>query len=674
VVEVAVDLLLIWLFSFFTGAGLYELVVPDNIKTYYLYPILAAGLGLLQLAIICAYLIYFSASIVSASYISAGVGVTTLILALVLNAHDLKPMRERMRELGKLFSLRALAFAGLLCLVLAPVWAARMATTPYRIGIDQVGYAQAAQYLLEGGTLKKAAGTLLNDLQTRDLKKAEAQNILTLNFEAFVDSDFLLKAFRWGFPGAVAALTLLTRSGHVFRIEFLFLIFSYALTLGLAFQILKRYFMLTSNAAFAATAALGLNCNLLNVYYEGQLAQVFITPFFLLLFAVYLYVRKTSSDAIRSAILFAFLIAGIFSSYNEAIVLIGALFYLILLLDFCLYRKTNRPAMLVLTIGFVAGFAAALPISAGWLAYTAANLQGLARGGFWQPHWASLAEILGFLNMYGQIGYALLPRSPLNELLSMGLSVVLACGVLLFIAREKNLDRAFWLAPLLLIAAAYVHVHYIAQILNYSYMKIYTMLIPLAACVVFAAIFSLTSSRVKLGKLMSYGAVAVVCLTGMSYIGQYLVESQYVTKDMFALYKFQHGRRFDNDAVMMPRKQLQAAIQEYMLAPLISMNWLNEGVFPKSLLSYDKKRVITILTGEDACLQCLVLNHPHQVEYSNPSYVVFDSGLMVHDVCPGDPKMYSLDAGPSVWRGAPVSQCDPRFFSRLSALRESVLR
>ncbi len=668
-VEVAVDLLLIWLFSFFTGAGLYELIVPDDIKEYYLYPLLAAGLGLLQLAIICAYLIYFSFGIGSAFYISAGIGLVTLASAL---ARNVSLVSERLRGLRKLFSLRALAFVGLLCLVLAPVWAAGMATTPYRVGIDQVGYAQAAQSLVEGGTLKKAADALLHDLQTHDLKKAETQNVVTLNYGTFVDSDFLLKAFRWGFPGAVASLTLLTRSGHVFRIQFLFLILSYALTLALAFQILRRNFSLTSNAALASVAALALNCNLLNVYYEGQLAQVFITPFFLLLFAAYLYVRKTGSNVVRAAVLFAFLVAGIFSSYNESIVLIAGLLYMMLLLDFVLSRQTNRAALLAVTIGFVAGFAAALPISAGWLAYTTANLQGLARGGFWQPHWASFAEILGFLNMYGQVGYALLPRSLLNEVLSIVLSLVLVCTVAVFLLREKSIDRAFWLAPLLIIVAAYVQVHYVAQILNYSYMKIYTMLIPLVACVVFAAIFSSARSGTKFGKYISAAAVAVVCLTGISYIAQYLTESKYVTRDMFAFYKFQQTRRFDNFAIMMPQKQLQGRIQQYMLVPLISMNWLNEGVFPKSLLSYTSKPVITILTGEDACLECLVLNHPQQIVYSNPSYVVFNSGRTVHEVCPGDPKMYAIDADRRLWSRAPASQCDPSFFAGLAALRESV--
>ena len=133
----------------------------------------------------------------------------------------------------------ALVATGTLLAVLAPVLAAGFATTPYRSGIDQVGYSESAQYLLEGGTLGKLRSRLLSELETKSLTVAKQQNNKDVRFESYVDSEFLLKARRWGYPGALAAMTALTRNDHVFRLAFILLIIEYSLTLALVYQLTR---------------------------------------------------------------------------------------------------------------------------------------------------------------------------------------------------------------------------------------------------------------------------------------------------------------------------------------------------------------------------------------------------------------------------------------------------
>ncbi len=675
-IEVLADLSLIYLFSFFSGIGLYEFIVPTIYKTRSLFLLLPAGLGILLTSIISAYLVYASLNINFSIYISLGIGACTLTAALLRSRGHMSDFYERLRDIGGISSVKIVLFVALLAVLLAPVLNAGMPTTPYRIGIDQVGYAESAQFLVEGGTLAKARANLLTGLQTHDLALAEAKNVRSLNFGTYVDTEFLLKAMRWGFPGVVASMTELTRSGHVFRIEFLLLILSYAVLIGLVVHTLRRHFMMPFSIAFAIAAALALNCNLLNVYYEGELSEIFILPYFLMIFIVFLDARvvRTTSKSLfpnlladsQPILLLAFLTAGMFSAYNESMVLIFALLYLIVFLDFCFYRRTSQRAMLVMASGLGMGFVAILPVSWRWFVYTAANLQGLARAGFWQPHWASLAEILGLLNMYTQVGYQLLGRSIGNEVVSIGLSLVAVALMLRFILKAKDLDRSFWVAPFVLILAIYLKTHFIDGILNYPYMKVYTMLTPLLVVPAFAALYDYARQKGSFVKFVQYFALATVMSTGLIYIGQYLAQGHYVTRDMFSMYQYNGARRFDRYAIITP----QQIIASYMLSPLISMNWLNQSTVPTYIAPAMSKKVIVVLSNDQlTCRICFIMRYGKQIVYSNPSYIFVDTGMTVARFCPVDAAAYKINADRRQWTGLPMNQCKDLTSLNLSYLQ-----
>ena len=237
----------------------FSLLVPDYLKQRSLVLLLPPGLGLLQLAIVDGYLVATSSPSDRSIYISAGLGVGTL--AAVLFRSRGKLLADCASAFRSAVSVRGAIFLLLLGVVALPVIGAGLPTTPYRIGIDQVGYTETAQYLVEGGTLAKLRATLLTELQTADLQKAKAQNLKAMHFETYVDREFLLKAFRWGFPGAIASLTLLTHSGNALRVAFLVLVFSYALIMGLSLHVLRRVLMVPPAASFAIVAAIALNCN-----------------------------------------------------------------------------------------------------------------------------------------------------------------------------------------------------------------------------------------------------------------------------------------------------------------------------------------------------------------------------------------------------------------------------
>ena len=571
---------------------------------------------------------------------------------------------------------------------MAPVLRAGIPTTPYRVGIDQVGYAETAQYLLEGGTLTNLRARLLAELNTTDLTKAKLQNLRALHFETYVDSEFLLKATRWGFPGAVAALTFLTRSVHVYKIEFILVILSYALALALAFRILRDYFLLPTGIAFAIMTALALNCNLLNVYYEGQLTQIFMLPYFILVLLLYLQARTLRRESPRvawgasrlgrSVALFALVVACMFAAYNETLVLLIGFVFVTFALDLVLYRRIDALSLGYAGLGLVGGFVAAFPFSNQWLVYTFANLRGLATAGFWQPYWASFADILGFFDMYHVPGYVLRVRPIANGESSIALSVALVAIFLYFLWRFREIDASFWITPTAIVLAAYLKMRFVDRILNYPYMKIYTMLVPLMVCVVFAALYLLAEDKRALSglrktlranaRLMArvalYTALVAVSVTGVLYIRQYVVQEGYVTPDMFSMYKYVNGRReFDEFALVVPRPAPD--IGDFMLVPLISMNLVNENDGEKYIAPYLKSPVVVLFRPSDITDRGRFLRTLHgTVAYSNASYILVDTGSKLKDICTKAADRYTLNAldinNKGDWPGLPTPQCDYR--------------
>ena len=680
------SILTIYCFAFLTGLGLSTLIVPNFLRRPLWYLSLAPGVGLLQLAIVSSYLIASSQTISAALPYCAISGLVTVLTSCFLARRAIPDFQamvlSELRELKRMLSWQSLVAALVLTTLLAPVLQAQMPTTPYRVGIDQVGYAESAQYLVEGGTYDKLQTQLLEELHTTDLHKAKIQNAKLVHLNLNIDSEFILKAMRWGFPGTVAALTLLTHSGHVYKVEFIMLIWSYALLFFIAISLLRIFLAMPLIPTYFFAAALLLNCNLINVAYEGQLAQIFTTPYVALMFLLYAYARTLPDDAsrttltsekyIRSVCLFAFVLAGLFCAYNEVILLILGFFYCTLIADFCLTGRSNRTAMLFIPSGLVIGFAVVPFISSKWLYYTFANLNALGQAGFWQPHWGSFAEILGLLDMYKEPGYALLARSPSNAILNITVSLLIAAILGFYLATAKKIDRSFWLAAPLLTLAAYVKFSYMDAMLNYAYMKVYTLLLPLTVCAVFAAFYHAAQRLPKLVKGVHYIAAAVVILTGAGYIHQYLHQDGTVTADMYSLYNADEKRNFSDVALYMDGN----AVKQFMLAPLIQMNWINVDGSQKFIAPYLSYPVDVILANNDlTCRSCFLKAFPHKATSLNASYVLLRTGLTVSSMCTSQAPKYTIDSlgdedNRQQWTGLPAPQCDYTYVHQLPYVRK----
>jgi hypothetical protein len=635
------DLLEVFAFMFLTGLGAFRLIVPAFLRTRALYVILVTGIGFAQFSIVVAYVIYAEKPVATALSLAALVGAVTLLLSLIGATRGVTqgwlqiPANWLAREV--IFtSLSGVAALGVLAIVLWPVLKTGLATTPFRIGIDQVGYGESAQFLREGGTTGSIRTRLLKELGTTSPEIANQQNLKDLRFESYVDSEFLLKAKRWGYPGTLAAMTAFTGSPHVFSLAFLILIFDFALTLGIVYYLVRVHHGLPRAFGMCAMLAIAMNCNLLNVYYEGQYAQVFATPFVLIYLTIYLRARgiRDYRRARRSLLMFsatsALMVAALFSAFNESLVLLVAIVAVTTALDLVFYRKTSLAALEVAIIGFLGGAAILWPLSRNWIAYTFANLSGLARAGFWQPHWASLAEMIGLCNMYVTPGYTLMARSPLDAAANAILSVIAAVMIGRFFLRSGSLDRTFWIAPFVLILVEYVKSRYVDDILNYPFMKLYTAFLPLVCVVAFVAIYRFGNQFGRKGRWLGYTATLVAIITGGTYIMQYVRESGVVTPEMFALYNGGNERRFDDYALI----TRDSSIHENMFVPILSMHWLDQSDTQKLLArDLDKKIVLVLSDRGMTCRLCLTTYFAGDVIYEDSSSVFINTQLPVRLFC-----------------------------------------
>ncbi len=234
------------------------------------------------------------------------------------------------------------------------------------------------------------------------------------------------------------------------------------------------------------------------------------------------------------------------------------------------------------------------------------HLQNISVGGWWQPQWATLPEIMGWLNIYAHGSQPnILPRD------SRG-----SCVCVLGKPSDPGSRRILHsfkqeVGPGVLAGAGYfcfvglceVHVSGIDSI-NYQYYKAYTAFLPVIFVFIYAAFFYLVRMVNARLKYVLYGIIAltifVTAFGGVSYIEKYHQESSYFTEDMFDLQK--HSELLSNYVLMTPFGPHY--LQVTQMASTVKMNWYNfwfEQAYKANLIKepYLEMRVAIILFEDD---------------------------------------------------------------------------
>ncbi len=584
-------LIYLYLVLVYLGIGIFALITPDSFKKPYLYALVAPGFGFCLLAIVGSWVIVTNIAItwtmILSLLIATGLNLFVLLRANIREKISFTQFRPAKNTLLKVLS-SSILLLGILFLIILPGIREGNFTTPLRTGPDAIGYAGAAQALADGGTLSSIAEDLKAATGKEDLQEAEKANSQLLRFDLHCSSEFLLKALRWGYPTILANITWVTDLGSVYRLDFVLLVFSWAMLLGLAYYAIRSIIKARWYICLLLTAALALNCNLLNIYCEGSYAQVMAVPILFMLL-LYLYdLRKNNtfenkSGWIKQVALVGFLCASLISIWNEAFIFLGIVCFIILILDLLLVRKTQKAWLIVFGFGALFAFILIAPLTWNLILFYkrylfTSLLPSLNQGGWWQPQWATLPEIMGWLNIYAHSSQppSILPRDSV-EIVSvfLGSLLIIAAGEY-YIVSNKKLDRAFWLAPVLFVSLVYAKCILWGQTINnYQYYKAYTAFLPVIFILVYAASFyvvRIVNSRLK---YVLYGTIALsICMTafsGASYIEKYYQKSSYFTEDMFDLQY--HSKPLSNYVLMTPSERHDLQCEQ--MAATVKMNFYN---------------------------------------------------------------------------------------------------
>ncbi len=525
-------------YVYLTGYALFFFIRPKWISNLW-----GGILGppLYGLAILCVgagYVVWMGAPVRALNWLGLGLGLSSLIL--LINRGGLKPglpCKARvpviMVGLACLFSAEAFLLPSL----------SRDGTfsTPIHLGVDAAGYGITADYLTTWKGRDSLGKELLYETGLENLEVAKSRNSESLNFKVEVASEFILKARRWSYPALTASLTELFGFDSVYRVLFRALFPSVVVTFLLAFWF-ARDFSKGFLAPILIAACVLLNCNFLNLALEGQYAQVLSAPLFLfLLLTVVKQRQSTEPFSLRSlgqaSLSPALIIGALMVLYNEMVFVFGIFIVLVILLDFIMLHKGPASSFVVFVATFtVIGLIIAWPLTIEWIGFLSKHLVNIRIAGWWQPHWANPAEIVGAANIYSEFSIHEVARQLAPFTASIFISILL-CALGFFSWREgkKIYDWPIICASVLFPLIVFIKTFIFESIHNYQYMKSYTMFLPFLTLWTFVLLLNLTP-RNSFGRQLKACFLAcmfgLVLLNGLSYLYN-ATKDRYLAQESF---------------------------------------------------------------------------------------------------------------------------------------------
>ena len=477
----------------FLGFGAYVLVVSKRGMRPTTLFVLPPFFGCAGVVLSLTHCLSWRLAIPQASLtVLAVMGIPSLVAVFLARRELAHTLRRSMRSLRWMIWVTTGLLVGLLLL-----WSASRdgrLNSPYRQGIDQVGYITTASVLMDGGTLDMIESRLLADTRARDRAGAMLRVMSAVDYTNQISSVFLFGAVRWGFSLLLVFLTTVLRLPHVSIAVYPLIALSLSLLFGLVFMFCRRQFRSAGFApCLAIASSVSLNANMLNVAFDGQLGQAFCLPFFFAwwgqftnrlsgLTAVRLRPTRRLLRKSRNPWVIAILAAvTILPTYGEFVILIAILAGLALPADALLHLFGKRPGYLSPFMLLIGSVVTALMLLGGFGGSWLLNVLGTRFGdihlaGWMQSHWANPLEILGFRDIYKS-------QSMLRSYREIELQLVAGVILLPLVLRGLAVSRVGWTAPWagppIFVALVYCKTRLVEKIHNYQYMKSYTATGPL---------------------------------------------------------------------------------------------------------------------------------------------------------------------------------------------------
>jgi hypothetical protein len=565
-----VPFLLVYLFFFFHGFWLYVFLYPKqstNLLSLFAFsPILGA----------CALSLYGSNLIWLLKPIPEYTA-SIFILAAALNLFALwfgwervsrmlnilgnsmsgsSPIRKDM--LTSIFFVIAIPLA-----LLGPILGAPL-TTPWRIGPDAGGYINCASFLLQGKTLNDFTFLVPNEIYAY---------------------EFMVQALR---RGCAAVLTIICNGFGKAPAEFSFLIIAvqlFMLQLVVLWAV-RSIFERSLLTGWLVSFAVVINCNLLSIFFEGGYAQ--IASMSLIGAIVFLFQSSTLANQgiFKTGVLYGFLLAGASELYLESLFVILPLLVGYFVANFFILRKAiSSKRYLVALIATVMSFLANWDVLIHWLPFQIANSNLLWIAGWPQPQWAAFAEIMGWTDIYRNlIGNNWNVQNALGPgaLVTSGLITVVL--LILFLRKLMRRDPAALLGiiPALLIVASFFYFKDIREVSSYSYMKIYTLVLPFFATgtlLLFSSPRDVSNSR---SNMIAMILSSIAIMNGVLFAGSYRADYAYLKSGLLELSSAEKTADLNKFVLLThPESDKYAGLRELFIRSLLKAKMIHAGFFPQ---------------------------------------------------------------------------------------------
>lgn len=640
---------IVYFFLFLAGISHYSLVFPPSWRgrsfDYLFIPIN----GLILITIIGGIFVASSIRITFLPWVITLVALSSLALLFVYKKNTVvQQFRILKHNIKDFFIFHSLIVVPITLVILYPVLFNDYQTSPVRMGPDLVSYANMSQYLLDGGTWDLSRGRAL-EFQGMNPSEIVAYSDATMSWP-------FMFYFRWGLSAFQSVVSLITFSTHAYQTSFVSILLPYLFLAGVILFYLKEKLGMSWFVSSLGFLALLFNANLINLWFEGFHANVFSLVFLTLALIVICEIRvlKLSNGGIQdNLLLLILLIIVLLFSYPEVIFFVLLpLLAVSLLMEILVFRRSDFYTYWIPIACILLGILFVLPFGflRDWLNLTYAQIVNSGGNGYAQPTWALPNEILGFNNLYLPLRIVdaghLIGRSPKKIIFCLVTSLLIAFSIYKFFKDVQNKNKDLLLAIILLISVSWYFAYSKNQENNYSYMKMYVTLLPIALIYFWDSLnnlFNLYLKRYSLSRSVFFLSISIpIVCNGLSYVYQYQKDTDFIPEPLISSHQKFH--EFSSDKAVIYSNQLRENRTFY--SAIFPEPWFFKDVWEHSAA---KKMLFRNFATHKVFLFVEKQNNKNysspksRVLFENNFYLIIDSGLNVTDVVKRDTNINEKD-------------------------------
>ena len=483
-------------------------------------------------------------------------------------------------------------------------------TTFWRIGPDAGAYAASAKFILENKTLNAFPRTF------------------TVPSEIY-SYEFLIQVFRRGFAAAVAAVCDLL---HLHPLQTTFMVAAVAFFLCLVVALRLAQHLLAGQPRFLPyliAAAIGFNCNLLFILYEGGYAEIASLP---LIMTVVLW--QFDGIPVRPALkifMGGVLLAASTGLYLESMLVIPMLAVGYGILEMFVQRRQpfSKNDALVLVGSVALAFALNWNVVTHWFRFERENSALLAIAGWAQPQWAGFPEIFGWINIYrhviGNVPSHINSLAPWLAAVSYEMSFLFVGFILLGTLLGHRLSRIAMI-PTLLILAAFCYFKFYRQVHSYSYMKIYTLLLPALTVGSLGSLLILGWPSRWTSALVT-AASSLTIASGLQFIHAYRSDYAYLTAGTLELRNAATMTDLSHYVLLTQEEAGEfGGLREVFVRSLFASKLIHPGFFPEQDFSKHHMDSVALVLRKDGIKMSY---DPHDVLWQGTDYIIVNTHVPV---------------------------------------------